>query len=286
MGAGSSKKSSNKGKGARQVAPTRQAYGEELRVRREAAGHTQQSLGELVICSPSLIAHWEAGRRKPSLEDAARLDAVLETGGFFVRFLPTLDEGPVAAYFAQAQELEKQATVIQEYGATLVPGLLQTEEYAREVLRACGPRCTEAELDERVASRMKRARLLDDPETPEYWAILDENVLRRQVGGPAGMARQLRHIASLIRSGRARVHVLPHAVGAHALLLGSVMLMEFDDQPPVAYVEGVRTGRIEDDPANVAAHQRLYALTLGDALCWQKSLALIEALAEEYEHAG
>jgi hypothetical protein len=167
-----------------------------------------------------------------------------------------------------------------------VPGLLQTEEYAREVLRACGPTATEAELDERVASRMKRAGLLDDPKEPKYWAILDETVLRRKVGGTAVTARQLRHIASLIRSGRARIHVLPHDVGAHALLLGSVVLMEFDDQPPVAYVEGVRTGRVDDDPAGVAAIQKLYALALGDALCWRESLALIEALAEEYEHAG
>ncbi|MGP3970091.1 helix-turn-helix domain-containing protein [Streptomyces sp. 6N223] len=285
MGAGSSKKRGN-GKATRQVPPTRQAYGEELRVRREAAGHTQLSLSELVICSPSLIAHWEAGRRKPSPEDAARLDEVLNTGGFFVRWLPTLDDGPVAAYFAQAQELEKQATTIQYYAATLVPGLLQTEEYARAVMRATRPTNTEAEIEERVASRMKRARILDDPAMPEYWAILDENVLRRQVGGPAGMARQLRHIASLIRSGRARVYVLPHAVGAHALLHGSVMLMEFDDQPTVAYVEGVMMGRVVDDPASIADYQRLYALVLGEALCSQQSLDLIEALAEEFEHAG
>jgi transcriptional regulator with XRE-family HTH domain len=280
------KKRTGSGRDARQVAPTREAYGEELRIRREAAGHTQQSLADIVICSPSLIAHWEAGRRKPSPEDAARLDAALDTGGFFVRWLPTLEEGPVAAFFAQAQELEKQATVIQEYGAMLVPGLLQTEEYARAVVRGGMPDATEAEIDERVASRMRRARLLDDPKEPTYWAILDETALRRKVGGTAGMARQLRHIASLIRSGRARIHVLPHDVGAHTLHDGHVKLMEFDDQPPVAYVEGVRTGRVDDDPAGVAAFQKLYALALGDALCWQKSLALIEALAEEYEHAG
>jgi transcriptional regulator with XRE-family HTH domain len=100
------KNRSGDGRDARQVAPTREAYGEELRIRREAAGHTQQSLADVVICSPSLIAHFEAGRRKPNPEDAARLDAALDSGGFFLRWLPTLAEGPVAAYFAQAQELE------------------------------------------------------------------------------------------------------------------------------------------------------------------------------------
>lgn len=71
---------------------TRQKYGEELRLRREAAGHTQQSLGDVVIMSPSMIAHIEAGRRRPHLEDAQRIDKELHTGSFFERWLPTLDE--------------------------------------------------------------------------------------------------------------------------------------------------------------------------------------------------
>jgi hypothetical protein len=115
--------------------------------------------------------------------------------------------------------------------------------------------------------------------------LLDETTLRRQVGGPAVMAVQLTHIARLARRGRIRLHVVPHMAGAHALALGSLVLMRFDDEPPVAYVEGVMMGRVEDEPATVAAYHKLYTLAMGDALCWQKSLALTESVAEEYEHA-
>lgn len=274
-----------KGAGSSDVSTARLAYGEELRLRREAANHTQQSLADAVVCSPSMIAHIEAGRRKPRVEDARRLDKELGTDGFFVRFLPTLDAGRFAAHFAHVVELESLATCIQEYGAALVPGLLQIEPYARAIFRAGSANTTAANVDSRVVKRLERARILDEPDGPVMWALLDENVLRRQIGGLAVMAAQLRHIAALASSGRVRVHVLPFSAGAHALSESMVSLMKFDDGPPLAYVEGLRTGHLHDDPATVAHCQAAYDLALGDALSSQASLALIASVAEEYEHA-
>ncbi|MDT3396922.1 helix-turn-helix transcriptional regulator [Streptomyces sp. B1866] len=272
-----------KDSGSRELPPSRRAYGEELRLRREAAGHTQQSLGEAVICSPSMIAHIEAGRRKPRPEDAKRLDTALGTDGFFVRFLSTLDSARVAEHFAYAAELEKSAICIQEYACALIPGLLQTEEYARAVFRARKPNVTTDDVDRRAVSRMERGRLLNDLARPEVWSLLDEHVLRRRVGGPAVMAGNLRHVAELAHSGRVRVHVLPFSVGAHALAAGNVTLMRFADMPPVAYLEGVRTGLVEDDPAAVAGYQTGYNLALSEALPQETSLDLIESIAKEYE---
>ncbi|MFG2183018.1 Scr1 family TA system antitoxin-like transcriptional regulator [Streptomyces abikoensis] len=263
----------------------RQAYGEELRIRREAAGHTQQSLSEAVVCSPSLIAHIEAGRRKPRASDAKRIDKELRTGGFFHRFLPTLDTLRVAAHFAQAAELQQQAICIQEYGSALVPGLLQTEDYARAIFRASWPNSTATDIDRHVVNRLERGRLLDTPDRPVMWVLLDECVLRRPIGGPSAMTKQLHHVAHLGRSGRVRLHVLPFSVGAHALLESMVTLMKFDDAAPVAYVEGLRTGRVHDDPATVAKCQTAYDLALSEALSSEASLAMIDAATEEYEHA-
>ncbi|MEU7131943.1 helix-turn-helix transcriptional regulator [Streptomyces sp. NPDC046261] len=263
----------------------RQVYGEELRLRREAANHTQQSLADAVVCSPSMIAHIEAGRRKPRVEDARRLDKELGTDGFFERFLPTLNPSRFAGHFAPLVELEKQATCIQEYGAALTPGLLQIEPYARAVFRNGLLNVKAAGIERRVAERLDRAQILDEPESPVIWVILDEHVLRRVVGGPAVMAKQLRHVAKLADSGRIRLHVLPFSIGSHALTPSSLSLYKFDDAPPLAYVEGVRTGQVYDDPARVAQCQTAYDLALGDALSSQASLSLIASVAEEYEHA-
>ncbi|MEV0092216.1 helix-turn-helix transcriptional regulator [Streptomyces sp. NPDC050738] len=263
---------------------SRTSYGEELRRRREAAGLTQEELSVLAIMSRTHIAHIEAGRRRPSLDDARRLDQVLVTGGVFETFLPTKGEGAVAEHFKEALELEEEATAIRVYGPKLVPGLLQTEAYARAVLASGHPPRTPEELDRLLVTRIKRARILDNFHNPLVWALFDEAVLRRPVGGPAVMCQQLCHIVKLGESHRIRVHVLPFSAGFHALLEGLVSLMWFEDQPPVAYVEGLKTGKLLEVAPVVRACQTDYDHAMGDAMSHSDSLALIRSIAEDYEH--
>ncbi|MGW2561654.1 helix-turn-helix domain-containing protein [Streptomyces sp. NPDC001514] len=264
---------------------SREKYGEELKRRREAAGLTQEELSQRAIMSRTHIAHIEAGRRRPDVEDARRLDQVLDTGGLFERFLPALGEGRVAEHFAEALELERRATVIREYAPKLVPGILQTEAYAREVLGSGFPPKTTEERDRLLVTRLERARILDDFHSPVFWALMDEAVLRRPIGSPAIMCEQLRHIVQLGESHRIRVHALPFSAGFHALMEGFVTLMWFEDLPPVAYVEGLKTGRVLEVPSVVRECQAAYDHALGDALSHHESLALIRSVAKEYEHA-
>lgn len=259
----------------------RQKYGDELRRRRTAAGMTQEALSSIVVCSPTLISHFEAGRRLPNPDDAARIDQALATDGWFARWLKDL-ERRFADHFTEAAELEQLAEKIQEYATSLIPGLLQTPEYAQEVFRACFPNPVTEAIDERVANRMARAALLANPASPELWALLDEAALRRTVGGPRVMAEQLGKIASLAESGRLRLHVLPFSTGSHAMMEGMLSLMSFPDAAPVAYTEGVLTGRLIDAPAQVARCQVMYDLALGQALPHQKSVALLRAVAKDY----
>lgn len=261
----------------------REKYGEELKLRRIAAGLTQEELGVLVVCSPTLISHWEAGRRLPNPDDARRIDQALKTDGFFLRWLEDL-ESKYADHFAAVAELEQQATLIQQFAHSLIPGVFQTDAYARALFRAYQPNYTAEELDEAVVIRTKRGRLLDGSLRPIIWTLLDESVLRRRVGGPDVMAEQLHKVANLAEAGRLRLHVMPYSVGAHALVEGYLTLMSFEDSSPVAYVEGFLTGNLMDDPAQVAISQSNYALALSDALSRQESLALVRAAAEEYEH--
>ncbi|GHD17067.1 transcriptional regulator [Streptomyces violarus] len=261
----------------------RQKYGEELRLRRTAVGLTQEELGDQVVCSPTLISHFEAGRRLPKPDDALRIDRALGTDGFFARWLEDL-ENKYDPRFAAAAELERQATLIQHFALALVPGSLQTPEYTRAVFAAYRPNSTDEELDRQVVIRTERARILDGPSAPVVWTLLDESVLRRCVGGPRVMAEQLHKIADLAEARRIRLHVLPYRVGAHPLMESLLMLMSFEDSAPVAYVDAFETGRLMEDPALVRSCQTAYALTLSDALSQQDSLALVRSAAEEHTH--
>jgi transcriptional regulator with XRE-family HTH domain len=262
----------------------RQRYGEELRYQREAAGLTQAALGDRVVLSPSMIAHIEAGRRKPQLADAKRLDKELESGGFFERFLDSLDVTEVADHFEAALEAEQTAIAISEYAVSFVPGLLQTPAYARAVLRTLEPNFIPAEIDKFVVNRMRRADILKNPSSPTMWIILNENVLRTVVGNPETMAEQLRHILALAQSGRILVQVVPHSAGAHACMSSMLSLMRFDDAPDLAYVEGLFTGNLMDDPAMVQKCRDAYDLARAAALPSEASLDLLATVAKEYSH--
>ncbi|MFC9129832.1 Scr1 family TA system antitoxin-like transcriptional regulator [Streptomyces sp. NPDC057099] len=260
-----------------------QRYGDELRRRRETAGLTQGELAEMVVCSPSLIAHYEAGRRTPNPADAKRLDQVLGTDGFFERWRDTLAKARFAEHFQEAAEAERLAVFIEEFAVSLVPGLLQTKAYARAVFRGFRPHATADDIDRKVVNRLERARILENPETPRVWAILNEAVIRTVVGSPAVMAEQLRHIARLGRSGRVLVQVVPFSVGIHATMNSMVSLMRFADAPDMAYVEALYTGSLTDDPSLVRRYRDAYDLTRAAALPPEASLDLIESAAEGYD---
>ncbi|WP_329037480.1 helix-turn-helix transcriptional regulator [Streptomyces sp. NBC_00178] len=259
------------------------SYGDWFKEQRLAAGLTQQELADAAIMTRSHIAHIEAGRRIPSKEDARRLDNALNTGNVLSSFLPG-DDGTIADYFESARRLERQATMIREYALTFMPGILQTERYARAVLSTAFPPRSDEECDRHVVTRLERAKVLDDPVTPIVWALLDEAVLRRPAGTPQVMAEQIMHVVRLGERGRVRVHVLPMNVGIHPISQGMVTLMSFEDQPPAAYSEGLSTGKVHESPAVVARLQDIYALALSDALPQTQSLAMLRATAKEYGH--
>ncbi|MEU2154227.1 helix-turn-helix transcriptional regulator [Streptomyces sp. NPDC019396] len=269
------------GAGARQAAW--EFFGAELKRRREAAGLTQSELGHRVFVSGGYIGQFEQAVRKPQLDVAVRIDEVLQTDGLFERMWRKLiSDSPVADYFAAASELETLARKICEFAPTLVPGLLQTAAYARAVVLAGNAFASDDYVDEKVAGRMERARLLNDPARPVYWAILHEHLLRLPVGGPEAMAEQLEHILALARSRRILIQVLPTSAGAYPLMGRMLTLMEFEDAPPTAYTEAVYSGNLLDDPALVKRVQETYDLLRAAALPPDASLTLIESAAKDH----
>ncbi|XVV35803.1 helix-turn-helix domain-containing protein [Streptomyces sp. CA-100214] len=262
----------------------RALLGAELRHAREKAGLSQEELGGRLFVSGSFIGQLESGTRRMQREYAGLLDDALGTEDFFRRNCAASAKSKYPEHFAEAAEAEGSATVIKEYASMLIPGLLQTPSYARAVCRAYQPTATDEVIDQLVTARMERARMLADPTEPMLWAVLDESALRRATGGRDVMAGVLRHIAALMRENRVIVQVLPFDAGAHPAMQGCVKLMDFADAPPLVYLEGVGTGRVDDDPATVGRYRFYYELLMISALSPTKSLSMIEELAQNYAH--
>ncbi|MFJ9537554.1 helix-turn-helix domain-containing protein [Streptomyces sp. NPDC101225] len=159
-------------------------------------------------------------------------------------------------WFSAYVSLESDAGVIRLYEPHYVPGLLQTHDYAAALLRTGFPGTSTEEIDRRVSLRLRRQDLLDRPEGPAVWAILDETVLRRPVGGAEVMRAQIdRLIESLARPG-VRIQIMPLSVGAHPGAFGPFQhfRFEFSELPDVVYAENLTGAVYVDRPEDVAAH--------------------------------
>ncbi|MGW3654413.1 helix-turn-helix domain-containing protein [Streptomyces sp. NPDC005151] len=262
----------------------RALLGAELRHRRDKAGLSQEEIGLPLFVSGSFIGQLESGTRRMQVDQAQKFDEILHADGFFVRNCVALKKSKYPDHFAEAADAEAVAKTIKEYAPQLIPGLLQTEAYARAVFRGGLPTASENVIDDLTTVRLDRAHLLSDPTTPLVWAVLDEAVLRREVGGPAVMAEALRHILKLAREHRIIAQVLPHSAGAHMAMEGPLKLMSFEDAPPLVYLQGLGTGKLQDDPATVRHYELTYDLVVASALSPEASLALIESAAEDYLH--
>jgi transcriptional regulator with XRE-family HTH domain len=259
-------------------------YGAELRRLREAAGYSQERLGECVYCSGAYIGQLESATRRPQLDLSQRIDAVLGTDGHMERLCKmVLKATRHAEYFAHVNELMTQAAAIYQSTGQIIPGLLQTEAYARALIRATCPLLPDDKVEQRVLARMERAVLFEDPTAPLYWAILHESALRMLVCDRRGMRDQLLHISALMRSRRIMVQVMPNSAGAHPLAGSAVTLLTFEEAPTAVYLEGPHSGHLLDTPAIVSEYQRSYDYARAVALSPEASLTLIESVAEEFD---
>src|SRR5262249_16711603 len=134
-------------------------------------------------------------------------------------------------------DFEAKATRIQNYEALFVPGLLQTAEYTRAVIQGIAPAITQAELGNLVAARMARQAVLTEADAPQFCAVVDEGALRRAIGEPGVMHRQLQHLLVVAAQPHVTLRVVPLAAGAHAGLRGPFVILEFAEEPTLVAVE-------------------------------------------------
>jgi hypothetical protein len=230
----------------------RMLVGAQLRKLRETAGISREAAGYEIRASGSKISRLELGRvgfKERDVSDLLTLYAVSDPAdrrllldlarkanapGWWHRYSDLLP-----GWFQPYLGLESAAATIRAYEAQYVPGLLQTRDYARSVVMISHGTGTPEQVDRRVELRMQRQQLLTREDAPQLWVVVDEAVLRRQIGGPPVMRGQLAALIDATKLPTVRLQILPFTAGGHAALGGAFSLLRFPDQdlPDVVYVE-------------------------------------------------
>ncbi|RKN46250.1 helix-turn-helix domain-containing protein [Micromonospora endolithica] len=248
-----------------------------LKAARAAANVSQEGLAGLIAWSPSLIAAIETGRRRPTMELAVAADGALGTGGLLAELLKEADRERGPSWFVPWRGYEQEATRLRAFEPCLVPGLLQTEDYARAVLSAGGLQ-PPAMVDELVSVRLERQTLLDRTDPPQIVFLLDETAVRRPVGGPAVLDAQLGRLLEVAALPHVRLHIVPLNVGEHVGLGGGFVLVELADGEQAVYLENSARGHVVNEPETVRFIDRKWDSLLGEALSTSASLDLIRKL--------
>ncbi|GLY81351.1 helix-turn-helix domain-containing protein [Actinoallomurus iriomotensis] len=234
-------------------APAIRAYGIILRSWRERANLTKLELAETLGYTPQLIGQLEAAKNIPSEKFSEDLDTFFKTGGLFVelwklikdtRHLIALPPG-----FSKYLELEAAAARTYTFEALLITGLFQTEAYARAIMSSF---MAPDVIDEALQARMDRKRILDRPNAPRIFFIVDEQVLRRIIGSPEIVREQLAYLLELSERPNINIQVLPEDTEHYVAYSGSFTILGFGDEPDIAYIEAAGQGNLIASPASVA----------------------------------
>ncbi|MEV4756325.1 helix-turn-helix transcriptional regulator [Micromonospora sp. NPDC049559] len=255
---------------------------EELRLARASRGMSQEEFGKTINYSGSHVSSVETGGRPPTEPYMIAIDDAFGTGGTYKRMLERLahlDATPV--WLREWIEFERMATLLRWYEPAFVPGLLQTEAYARATL--IGVRLTPEEVDQRVASRLGRQALLAATTPPQLVFVIDEMVLRRPIAGQPGvLAEQLEHLAKCAELPHVQVLVVPAEVGVYPGLQGGFILATQPDSSLAAHLDHQIRAQIIDQPAELASLQSTWETIRGEALPKRQSLDLIKEVAKTW----
>ncbi|MFC6017953.1 Scr1 family TA system antitoxin-like transcriptional regulator [Plantactinospora solaniradicis] len=262
--------------------PMLEHFAEELRLARAAAGMTQAMLAEAINYSQPMVTKIETCERRPSLDFARRCDRVFDTDGRFARIQKRISQEILVQYFREWAGVEQEAKALRSFQPTYVPGLLQTEAYARAVFSGPGLLAAE-QVEEQVTTRLDRQEILTRPKPPLLAFVLDEYVLRRPIGGMAVMREQLLHLVKVGTSvPQVKIHLVPASAGAYAGLDGPFVLATPPSGEPVVFFEGHWHGQMDDRPEFVNHMIDVWETIRSVALPHQQSLDLIAEVAETW----
>ncbi|MFI6462637.1 helix-turn-helix domain-containing protein [Streptomyces sp. NPDC050528] len=282
---------------ASSVNPTvrRRRLGQELRRLRELKGMTAEEVAERLLVSQSKISRLENGRRSISQRDVRDLCGVYEVED--VRIVDSLmqmakdsrQQGwwhsfgdiPYSVYIG----LETDAASLRVYDPQVVPGLLQTRQYAEALITGALPETALADVEKRVQVRLRRQERISAPENPlRLWTVMDESAVRRVVGNRSLMRDQLEHLVEQSQLPHVTVQVIPFDMGAHPGLNGQYAILEFPDaaDSSVVYIEGVTSDLYLEKANDVQKYSVMYEHLRAQALNVEQSRQFIADIAKDY----
>lgn len=276
-------------------APLRR-MGAELRRLREATGRTQVDVGEEIGRTHATLVNWERGKTKISKSDLVCLLAELRAPAELRKGLEQLRRESyqgtsqwavygLPSWLRPLLSFEEDATLVETFQPVIIPGLLQTEDYAKTT-HVTAPHVVAAQdVDRWVAARIQRQQRLTEPEPLRLHAVITEAALRLEVGGPDVMAKQLEHLTTAAQADNITIQVLPNNQGAHAGVASNLTLLHFADpemDPPLAYFDGPLGGHMISDEGDVAAMVKLHEDLRKPALDPDESATMLAAILDEY----
>ncbi|MFJ1704184.1 helix-turn-helix domain-containing protein [Kitasatospora sp. NPDC088346] len=255
--------------------------GNQIKLWRTHAGVTREELGRAANYEPESVKSMEQGRRRPTLRLLEVADELCGAQGKLVAATEYLTPERFPARTQEFMTHEAEAIAIHWFETLLVPGLLQTEEYARELIGNSCPPLDDETVEARVAGRLQRQERLRHSPTVLFAFVIYEAALRTLVGGGATMRRQLRHLVEVGRLRNVVIQVLPADRVAYPGLSGPLVLLENADHEQFAYVEGQETGALYADPLKVSTLAQRHGMIRMQALSAEESALFIMRVAEE-----
>jgi transcriptional regulator with XRE-family HTH domain len=278
---------------ARRSTPTlrRKELGARLKKLRQDRDLTAEQVAEQLMVSATKISRLETGTRGVNPRDIRDLCTIYGVSDDERERLMTLaKQSRESSWWQQYDgeystwlELEAAAASIADYKADVVPGLLQTEDYARAVVEATLPDPADDRVAQLAESRRERQQLLDGDPPLELWTVLDEAVLRRVIGGPAIMHEQVQSLIKRAGQSNVTIQLIPFETGAHPALNSTFEILHFEqDAPDVVYVEGLLGQHYLEGPKELARYKRIFDQLRAIALGPRDSVATLRAIAETY----
>lgn len=256
-------------------------FGRQLKLCRERAGMDRAELGARTGYSASTIASFEQGRRIPPPRFIDQADEVTGAGGVLTAGKEEVARSQYPAFFRDAARLEAHAVELHVYANQAVPGLLQTEHYARAVFTMRRPLLDAETVEQRVAARLARQEIFSRTPMPTISFVIEESVVRRPLGGWGVMRGQLEQILLHGQRRSVEIQVMPTECADHAGLAGPFTLIETHEGRRIAYVEAHQHSRLYTERKSVRQHEEQYGILRAGALTPRDSLAFIEKLLGE-----
>jgi transcriptional regulator with XRE-family HTH domain len=250
-------------------------FASEMARLRSAAGLSQPALARRLNYSVSQVTKIETCQRIPKIDLAQKLDEILPSDGLFCRLQPLVERSSMLPWFRDLYDVEGAAAEIKTYEGYLIPGLLQTEAYARAVVDATRPVLSDEEAEQAVAIKMTRQEILDRPDGPRLWAVFHESVLCCEVGGPGLMSNQCRHLLKMRQHPRVVIQVVANSAGLCCGFGRPFSLLTFRHQGDLVYVEDMNSARYIREQAEVARYALTFDYLRATALADDKTAELI-----------